>query len=108
MRGVHPGSCCLAGKRFELPAPGRLGTVSEPHKRRNHLCAAVSKRAQGEMQKREVARGVGGQQRLEEKRQLPLRSFEVPSKNHRRYIEEPDRKSTRLNSSHLGISYAVF
>src|SRR5262245_40212845 len=23
-------------------------------------------------------------------------------------IEDPDRKSTRLNSSHLGISYAVF
>src|ERR1039458_10465838 len=26
----------------------------------------------------------------------------------RRDIHEPDRKSTRLNSSHLGISYAVF
>src|SRR5437899_9389929 len=25
-----------------------------------------------------------------------------------RSIERPDRKSTRLNSSHLGISYAVF
>src|ERR1035438_3847196 len=91
MRGVHPGSFCLAGKRFELPAPGRLGTVSEPHNRRNHLCAAVSITPPGGMQKREVARGVGGQQRLEEKRQLPLRSFEVPSKYHRRYIEEPSK-----------------
>src|SRR5205814_8454046 len=26
----------------------------------------------------------------------------------RRRLEERDRKSTRLNSSHLGISYAVF
>src|SRR5436853_5376992 len=25
-----------------------------------------------------------------------------------RFLEERDRKSTRLNSSHLGISYAVF
>src|SRR5438045_4839373 len=24
------------------------------------------------------------------------------------YVKQPDRKSTRLNSSHLGISYAVF
>src|SRR5262245_62917507 len=26
----------------------------------------------------------------------------------RRRVPDPDRKSTRLNSSHLGISYAVF
>src|SRR5262245_63207129 len=26
----------------------------------------------------------------------------------RRHTAKPDRKSTRLNSSHLGISYAVF
>src|SRR5262245_63170317 len=26
----------------------------------------------------------------------------------RRHLLSPDRKSTRLNSSHLGISYAVF
>src|SRR5205814_10151948 len=29
-------------------------------------------------------------------------------KNLRRGADEQDRKSTRLNSSHLGISYAVF
>src|SRR3712207_7628689 len=26
----------------------------------------------------------------------------------KRYVHEPDRKSTRLNSSHANISYAVF
>src|SRR5438045_8151392 len=28
--------------------------------------------------------------------------------DHAGFVEERDRKSTRLNSSHLGISYAVF
>src|SRR5205814_8530973 len=34
----------------------------------------------------------------------------VPGKSHApgELVDEPDRKSTRLNSSHLGISYAVF
>ena len=36
------------------------------------------------MQKRGMARWAGGQQRLEEKRQPPPKSFEVPSKYHRR------------------------
>ena len=41
------------------------------------------------MQKRGMARWVGGQQRFEEKRQKPPKSFEEPSKNHRRTIEDP-------------------
>src|SRR5205814_6594153 len=32
----------------------------------------------------------------------------APRPGRRRQDEGPDRKSTRLNSSHLGISYAVF
>src|SRR5699024_11957395 len=32
----------------------------------------------------------------------------VPSKEERRRAAEEDRKSTRLNSSHVSISYAVF
>src|ERR1039458_7223442 len=32
----------------------------------------------------------------------------VPSRHNARFIRHIDRKSTRLNSSHLGISYAVF
>src|SRR5690242_21317284 len=32
-----------------------------------------------------------------------LRSFDQ-----RRFLRKPDRKSTRLNSSHMSISYAVF
>ena len=35
------------------------------------------------MQKRGMARWVGGQHRLEEKSEKPLKSFEEPSKNHR-------------------------
>src|SRR5947199_7872428 len=31
-----------------------------------------------------------------------------PARQPRRHIGKRDRKSTRLNSSHLGISYAVF
>src|SRR5699024_11561448 len=31
-----------------------------------------------------------------------------PSKSHRRLHMQTDRKSTRLNSSHVSISYAVF
>src|SRR5262245_64746030 len=35
-------------------------------------------------------------------------TFKVPSPPRRLVIHFSDRKSTRLNSSHLGISYAVF
>src|SRR5262245_64410518 len=31
-----------------------------------------------------------------------------PPQESRRHLADQDRKSTRLNSSHLGISYAVF
>src|ERR1035438_10559116 len=36
------------------------------------------------------------------------RSGSLPSTCSHRAANGPDRKSTRLNSSHLGISYAVF
>src|SRR5256885_8676500 len=38
----------------------------------------------------------------------PSRSAPAPPPTTRRAPRPPDRKSTRLNSSHLGISYAVF
>src|SRR5258705_6951210 len=38
----------------------------------------------------------------------PSDCHDAASARFRRKCEEPDRKSTRLNSSHLGISYAVF
>src|SRR5262245_64186542 len=37
-------------------------------------------------------------------RDLPVRRIDDQT----RFVDPPDRKSTRLNSSHLGISYAVF
>src|SRR5262245_64726608 len=39
---------------------------------------------------------------------LMITSLGVPFVTHRPCQNEIDRKSTRLNSSHLGISYAVF
>src|SRR6266496_4973512 len=36
------------------------------------------------------------------------RGLPCPTAGHRRLPEAPDRKSTRLNSSHVEISYAVF
>src|SRR5437667_5667429 len=45
-------------------------------------------------------------------RKTRLRNHLVPRRDssHRRFLElpSPDRKSTRLNSSHITISYAVF
>src|SRR5690606_41702770 len=45
-------------------------------------------------------------------RQLPFRHRQVPPRSRRGSarvgLEELDRKSTRLNSSHVKISYAVF
>src|SRR5947199_9324701 len=38
----------------------------------------------------------------------PSRALRLPMKRHRSSACPLDRKSTRLNSSHLGISYAVF
>src|SRR3712207_7877168 len=44
--------------------------------------------------------------------QLPARVHEGRRVGHKltaeHHLEEPDRKSTRLNSSHANISYAVF
>src|SRR5436305_3850101 len=37
-----------------------------------------------------------------------LAVLEITGRNHRRALELEDRKSTRLNSSHVRISYAVF
>src|ERR1017187_2263685 len=74
VRKVRAGSSRLAGKRIELLDPGRLGAASAPHKGCNLLGAAAFIRVQGEMQKRGLARWVGEQQRLEEKRQKPLES----------------------------------
>src|SRR5205814_101183 len=37
-----------------------------------------------------------------------ISQFEVNRHDHSELVIYPDRKSTRLNSSHLGISYAVF
>src|SRR5258705_8680025 len=34
--------------------------------------------------------------------------IELPLQFGKQPLDQPDRKSTRLNSSHLGISYAVF
>src|SRR5690242_21426965 len=54
-------------------------------------------------QKRDKAEPVSGRCR---------RSFGLPQRqgghDQRRHGKEPDRKSTRLNSSHMSISYAVF
>jgi hypothetical protein len=41
------------------------------------------------LQKPAMARWVGGQERLEEKSEKPLKSFEDPSKYHRSSIEVP-------------------
>src|SRR3712207_7729139 len=49
-----------------------------------------------------AARGRGGAQR-----QLPARDH-IGHGHRRRHPGEGDRKSTRLNSSHANISYAVF
>src|SRR5262245_4783665 len=38
----------------------------------------------------------------------PIEAFFEPFISFARYLPASDRKSTRLNSSHLGISYAVF
>src|SRR5438045_5414472 len=50
-------------------------------------------------------------ERLRELRSLHgdrLRTDQLSDLRGRRAVRTPDRKSTRLNSSHLGISYAVF
>src|SRR5262245_28328831 len=38
----------------------------------------------------------------------PMPCWRVEKRNGTAFVREKDRKSTRLNSSHLGISYAVF
>src|SRR5437899_4371701 len=65
--------------------------------------ADVARRACGKLGERLA---VGGRERVELR--LPLgRRVEVTPRGDV-HLEEGDRKSTRLNSSHLGISYAVF
>src|SRR5262245_62581156 len=53
----------------------------------------------------------GGRGRGQRRGRSPRREHHDPwARNHRRQrlFRAQDRKSTRLNSSHLGISYAVF
>src|SRR3712207_7389347 len=57
--------------------------------------------------------GVRGQRRAVDARQPPHLDGDPaaaarPLLRHRRGVQRPDRKSTRLNSSHANISYAVF
>src|SRR5207253_7882253 len=40
--------------------------------------------------------------------QIKISSLPRCSRRHRREVPQRDRKSTRLNSSHVAISYAVF
>src|SRR5437899_4003738 len=60
-----------------------------------------------------VDQGPVGERALQPRRELGHDLIERPNREvpveleSRRHLEE-DRKSTRLNSSHLGISYAVF
>src|SRR3712207_8452162 len=45
---------------------------------------------------------------VEENLLAVLQMMDLPRAEQRRRLEELDRKSTRLNSSHANISYAVF
>src|SRR5438045_5977311 len=53
-------------------------------------------------------RDVGGPRRAARRDGLRAQFVLPVSVPRRRDARHPDRKSTRLNSSHLGISYAVF
>src|SRR5262245_62929237 len=62
----------------------------------------------------DIARGPRGVCNVDETHlRLADRGAQITTVGHvfyqtRRVLLKPDRKSTRLNSSHLGISYAVF
>src|SRR5471030_2300350 len=57
----------------------------------------------------ELAAGGGIRRAFEDRPAIDAPDVLVPDDRHRRAVcNSRDRKSTRLNSSHLGISYAVF
>src|SRR5207253_7706496 len=87
-RSSDLGSRNLLG-RLERPAAGEDGQPTEDPLllRCEQVVAPADRRPQGPLPLRRIARAAGQQ------RKAPL---------------DADRKSTRLNSSHVAISYAVF
>src|SRR5262245_65009171 len=72
-----------------------------PERRRRQLGSAAERRAQS-------AVSAGPQERRSALHALDSNPRLVARRGDRGAEEPVDRKSTRLNSSHLGISYAVF
>src|ERR1039458_10496585 len=92
--GVSAAADAAAGASWhaELPQPGRdavLGQEGEP------VGGRAGKLSRGPADGPEAATGRGAGQVLHERELGEI-------------LRQGDRKSTRLNSSHLGISYAVF
>src|ERR1035438_4790597 len=82
---------------FQSTRPARGATQEPPQKAQRPLGSRVHRRA--------VAALVGRPQQLLDARIVRIVS---PAPTCRVLFVQSDRKSTRLNSSHLGISYAVF
>src|SRR5207249_11952075 len=94
-----------------------LGLHSFPTRRSSDLVGAALPHAAG-LEVEDQGRPSGELQVVgDEERGLPLRQplqrfddgpFVLTVEARRRLVGEKDRKSTRLNSSHVSISYAVF
>src|SRR5690606_41851536 len=81
-----------------------LGHLVDQHR---HLVAQIAERGQHAL-RGDVLRGAGQRfggllNRIEDRSELVLERFAELAEN-----SSQDRKSTRLNSSHVKISYAVF
>src|SRR5262245_64414270 len=82
---------------------------SFPTRRSSDLATLRRSRAhQNRRRVRELGRSVRGTRQPPPGRHFQDRAAGVNAPAHPGKPDDPDRKSTRLNSSHLGISYAVF
>src|SRR5256885_4323458 len=103
-RNHRPRHLCL-GRRHALDLPCWLDAPDELQDRAGRLRADATQRPDvWALQRR---------QPLDDRDALPVRGVHKLARGRRRldgdrHAARPDRKSTRLNSSHLVISYAVF
>src|SRR5690606_40352322 len=91
---------CLLALRGAHPTSRTDPGDDEDHHRRELVEAEL----EGDL---EIVGGEPGVQRLLDRPLRRIHAEQLPDQ-HRRHEERGDRKSTRLNSSHVNISYGVF
>src|SRR5262245_20048347 len=104
-----PSSACFAHHRDLHSFPTRRSSDLAWSRSIRRRCRPARRRQSSLPRARSVRYGIGPCSRFVCSPEYALSALSLPGGQHARELgRRRDRKSTRLNSSHLGISYAVF